>query len=404
MRKMSRRQFIKHVGLGTAGLAAANLLGACQPTPTDPPVGDAPSGEPIVIGALCPMTGAATWSGEMMRDCTRLAVDEINAAGGVLGRPVEIILEDTETNPERGVTKVQRLILQHNVDVVIGTLFSSVRNAVKEVTDAHEVILMNPTYYEGKQCGKYYFSTGSVANQQFATSVPWIVENVGPRFFLAGSDYEWPRGSFDVLKPILEQAGGEVVGEEYVPLGNTEWTALIRRIDAANPDVIGRLVAGADGVAFQANAYDFGLHDKMVTLTAGVGEAYFSGVRAEVRDGLYVSTDYTMAIDTPENQEFLRRYREIAGEAALLDPIPVHQYENTHLYALAVAEAGTTDKDAVAEALTEVRFEGPAGPVSFLKENHHAVLNYYLCRVDSRNNLEIVLTTENIEPDPQCRV
>jgi ABC-type branched-subunit amino acid transport system substrate-binding protein len=331
-------------------------------------------------------------------------LNEINAAGGLLGRPVEMVLEDTETNPEKSVAKAQRLVLQEKVDVVIGTLFSSVRNAVKQVTDENHTILLNPTYYEGKQCSKYYFSTGSVANQQFTAYTPWLVENVGPKFFLVGSDYEWPRGSFEVLKPILAAAGGELVGEEYVPLGNTEWTAVVRRIDAANPDVIARLVAGSDGVAFANACYDFGLSEKSVQATAGVAEAYFSGYRPEVRDGIYVTTDYTMAIDTPENKAFLEGYWGIAGKDEPLDPIPEHQYENTWLYALAVEKAKSVDSDAVAEALTEVSFKGPAGPISFLKSNHHAILNYFVCRVDKDNNLEIMLESPNLEPDSRCTI
>ena len=404
MNKINRRDFLKYSATVAAAVAGSRLLTGCTPAPTAEPSGKAPSGEPIRIGVLAPMTGMATWSGQMMLDCTQLAVNEMNAAGGLLGRPLEIVLEDTETNPEKAVAKAQRLILQENVDVIVGTLFSSVRNAVKQVTDEHQMILLNPTYYEGKQCGKYYFSTGSVANQQFSAFVPWLVENVGARFFLVGSDYAWPRGSFEVLKPILAEAGGELIGEEYVPLGNTEWTALIRRIDAANPHVITRLVAGSDGVAFGNACYDFGLLEKTAIASAGLAEAYFSGVRPEVRAGMYVSTDYTMAIDTPENHAFLAGYRAIAGQAAPLDPIPEHQYENTRLYGLAVEKAGTVDRDAVAEALVEVAFQGPAGPITFLKENHHAVLTYYTCRVDKWNNLEILLTSEKMEPDPQCTV
>jgi urea transport system substrate-binding protein len=407
MKKLSRREFLKYTGMAAAMGAGAGFLGGCAPAATPEPAEEEeavskPSGEPIKVGALCPMTGIAAWSGEMMRDCTQLAVNEINAAGGLLGRPVEIVLEDTETNPEKGVAKAQRLILQENVDVIIGTLFSSVRNAVKEVTEENGMLLLNPTYYEGMQCGKYYFSTGSVANQQFSGSVPWLVENEGPKFFLVGSDYQWPRGSFEVLKPILEEAGGEVVGEEYVPLGNTEWSALIRRIDSAAPDVLMRLVAGSDGVAFISNAYDFGLLEKMATAGAGVAEAWGSGLRPEVREGVYMSVDYTMAIDSPENRAFLAAYRGIAGETAVLDPIPEHQYENMRLYGMAVEKAGSVDKDAVAEALTEVTLQGPAGPVSFSKENHHAVLTYYLTRMDKRNKFEIVLVTPDIVPEPGC--
>jgi urea transport system substrate-binding protein len=406
MREVSRREFLKYSAILAAAGAGSKFLTGCAPAPAVPaePAAKEPSGAPIRLGVLAPMTGIATWSGEMMRDCTQLAVNEINAAGGLLGRPVEIVLEDTETNPEKAVAKAQRLILQEKVDVIVGTLFSSVRNAVKQVTDEHNTLLLNPTYYEGKQCGKYYFSTGSVANQQFSEFVPYLVENVGPKFFIVGSDYAWPRGSFEVLKPVLAEAGGELVGEEYVPLGNTEWTALIRRIDTAGCDVIARLVAGSDGVAFANACYDFGLMETAVQATAGVADAYFSGYRPEVRDGIYVSTDYTMAVDTPENKAFLEGYWGIAGEGAPLDPIPEHQYENTRMYGLAVEKAGSVEPDAVSDALTEVTFQGPAGPVSFLKSNHHAVLTYFTCRVDKDNNLEILKTSPNMEPDPRCNV
>lgn len=414
MKKINRREFLRYSALLGAAGAGSSLLAACGPQPlpaaTATPAPEVsptvapPSGEPIRIGALLPMTGFATWSGQMMLDCTQLAVNEIHAAGGLLGRPVEIVLEDTETNPEKAVAKAERLILEEKVDAIIGTLFSSVRNAVKVVTEENRMLLLNPTYYEGKQCGKYFFSTGAVPNQQFDAYVPWLVGNVGSKFYLVGSDYEWPRGSFAGLKPVLEEAGGELVGEEYVPLGNTEWSALIRRVADAKPDICFELVAGSDGVAFTNAFYDFGLTETIAQAYSGVSEAYTNAFSPAVRDGLYSYVDYLMAIDTPENQAFLEGYRAIAGQAALVEMIPEHQYENTRLYGLAVELAGTTDKDAVAEALTEVTFQGPAGPVSFSKENHHANLTCFIARCDRSNNYEILLKVENVAPEPMCTV
>lgn len=440
MGKLSRRGFLKVAALTGGSLAGVSILAACggtaatpaatetatsaatetatatatetataaatetaTATATETATATAASTEPIKIGALVPMTGAAAWAGAMMRDCTQLAINEINAAGGVLGKQIEMVLEDDESNPEKAVPKARRLIQETKVAMINGTLFSSVRNAVKEQTEAGKMIFLNPTYYEGGQCGKYYFSTGAVPNQQFAEYVPWLIQNVGKKFYLVGSDYAWPRGSFAGMKPILQQAGGTVVGEDYVPLGNTEWTSLVRKIGDSGAEILFQLVAGSDGAAFMAQVTDFGLNDKMAMAFSGVSESFTATLAPQVRDKLYVYVDYLMGIDTPENAKFLDDYRKLVNDPkALLEMIPEHQYENTHLWALAANKAGSLDPDAVGKALTEVTFKGPAGPVSFDPSNHHATLTCYIAQCNADNQYKVLKVVPGQKPDAGC--
>src|SRR5215216_6356207 len=217
--------------------------------------------QPVKVGAIIPFTGIETHNGLSMQYGLEIGTDEINAAGGLTGRQVEVLMEDDGGDVGRGVRAAAKLVGQDKVDFINGTLTSSVRTAVFEELKKTQTLFLNPTYYEGLLCDQYYFSSGATPNQGIEPMADFAVKNLGKSFYFVASDYIWGTGSVAAAKPAVEAAGGSVVGEEYVPFGTSDFTAVINRIKEAAPDVVFPFVAGQDGITFLKQLSDFGVRD-----------------------------------------------------------------------------------------------------------------------------------------------
>lgn len=358
--------------------------------------------EEVKVGLLIPVTQMASIFGDSMLNGAKAAIEEYNSSDGKF--IIKYYVEDTATNPEVGTQKAIKLIDQVKVDAIIGTLFTSVRQAVFNVTSKKKMIFMNPTYDPGGICDKYFFSTGAVINQQFGEYIPWIIKNFGEKFYLLGSDYAWPRESFALAKEIITAEGGKIVGEEYVGFGIPDFSDVIRRIAAAKPDVLIPLVAGSDGVTFTKQYVDFGLKDKIKIHSSGFTELSTAGMDPKMADGIYAFADYFMSVDTPENKKFLANYRKAAGKDDLVDLFGVNMYNNIHLYTQALEKAGTKEKDAVVKALEGMRFKSPAGEIHLDPKNHYAHLRSFIgvSKEEIWPMFEIIEDFGIIPPEPGC--
>lgn len=404
-RIMPRREFIRRAtALGLSLPAAAAFLAACQRER-----GRA-GGEPIRMGALVPLSGVTEILGPPMRNNAVLAVEEINAAGGILGRPVELLVEDTASDPDTAVEKARKLIRQDRVDVIVGVLTSAERWAVAlSATIPAQMIYINPTYYEGGICDRYFFNVGALPNQQIEPFVPWLIQQKGVRtFYLGGSDYAWPRGSFEAVKRATQAAGGEIVGEEYSPLGTSDFSPTLRRIADAKPDVIYPLYAGADGVTFLNQLINFGLHRESLVASSALSELVLPALPPEETVGWVASFEYFMSIDTPENRDFVRRYRERFGQEETMDAIGESMYTAVYLYARGAERAGSLDKEAVVDGMLRVEFDDPKGTIRIDGDTHCAFLNDYIAEISADTSLppeerfDIVETFGGIEPKQEC--
>ncbi|MEW5816827.1 MAG: substrate-binding protein [Spirochaetota bacterium] len=356
----------------------------------------------VKLGLLIPLTQMASIFGDSMLNSAKAAIEEYNNSDGKFF--IQYFVEDTATNPEIGAQKANKLIDQVKVDAIIGTLFTSVRQAVFNVTSKKKVIYMNPTYDAGGLCDKYYFSTGAVINQQFGEFIPWIIKKFGKKFYLLGSDYAWPRESFALAKEIIKREGGIIVGEEYIGFGIPDFSDVIRRIVEADPDTLIPLVAGTDGVTFTKQWVDFGLKEKIAYCASGFTESSTIGMDPESADGIYAFADYFMTVDTPENKKFLDNYHKAAGKDDLVDLFGVNMYNNIHLYTQALEKAGTKDKDAVAKALEGMHFKSPAGEIWIDPDNHYTHLRSFIgvSKKEIWPLFEIVEDFGIIPPDPKC--
>ena len=394
---MRSRRLLTRIGGATAVLAlAAAALTACNDE-ADPAAED----EPFKLGALIPLSGIEDHVGESMLAATEIAVEEINEDGGVLGREIELIVEDEASDPETAVERARKLIREDEVTFIVGTLTSAVRNAVVEVTAPEGVPLFNPTYYEGGLCQDYVFSTGALPNQQIEPFVPWIMENLGESFYFIGSDYAWPRDSYEHIRRLVEDAGGEIVGEEYVPFGVTDYSASIQRILDADPDVLYPLIAGVDGITFwnQLAGFDFEGH----RVSHSVSEAITQGLEPEVAEGIVSAAPYFMVLDNEANQEFLERYHE-ERPGEYVDTFGEGMYSATHLFAIGAERAGSFEIEELREGLQGATFEAPQGTVTIDPETQHASLGFHIAEATGNewDESEILVSQEGIEPASDC--
>jgi urea transport system substrate-binding protein len=398
----SRREFLRNAGLGLTTLTVGgSLLAGCSSDEGGGGGGGGKKGEPFKLGALIPITGIETHVGQSMKVSTEIAVQELNAKGGVLGRPINLIVEDEASDPAIAVQKARKLIREDGVTFMVGTLISAVRNAVVKVTEPEKVPLFNPTYYEGGLCNKYFFSTGALPNQQIDPFVPWLIENVGKSFYLIGSDYVWPHGSYAHLKEDVQKAGGSVLGEEYVPFGKTDFSAEIKRILDAKPDVLYPLVAGVDGITFWKQLAGFPF--KGARASHSVSEAIIQGLDADTAKGILSAAPYFMVVDNPANKAFLQKY-QAASSAPYVDTFGEALYDSVHLFALGAEKAGSLETEKLIESLKGVGFDSPQGHITIDPATLHTTHAFHVAEAQGNqwDSFKILHTENEIKPASDC--
>jgi urea transport system substrate-binding protein len=382
--RFDRRTLLK---AGSAGAAMATVGGRW--------VGVAEAqDDAIKIGFLTALTGLETILGETQLECAQMAVDEINAAGGVLGRQLTLLVEDDATDPRVTVEKANKLMKQDQVDVIVGMITSAERNAAVSVTARAQELVIYPTYYEGGHCEKYLVCTGQIPNQSIDPFVPWIFENVGSTFYVAGSDYVWPRDTAKALRTTVEAAGGQILGEEYFPFGTTDFSSVFNRVRDAQPEVFWTMMAGSDAVAFVKQYASTGLDIQVCT--NGLDELFGAAV-PEIA-GTISNQSYFMTLDTPANNAFVDAFQTKFGADKRINAISEATYDAIYLYARAIEEAGSTEVEPVLAALGTVEFDAPQGKVNIDPENQHMLTNSIIGRADERGMFAIIENFGQVPP------
>ncbi len=391
-----RRKFVIY---GVAALSASIFLKGCAEQPTDISQGVATgtaSGDTIKVGVLHSLSGTMAISESSVVDAVNLAIEEINADGGVLGQPIEAIVEDGASDWPTFAEKARKLIEQDQVPVVFGGWTSASRQAMLPVFEEKDHMLWYPVQYEGQECSKNVFYTGAAPNQQIEPAVDWLVENKGDTFFLVGSDYVFPRTANTIIKAQVDELGGEVVGEDYIPLGSTEVTPIITKITQALPDggVIFNTLNGDSNVAFFTQMQGAGLDpDKYPVMSVSVAEEEVQAIGPEFLEGHYASWNYFMTADTPENEAFTKAFKEKFGEERVTNDPMEAAYVAVYLWKQAVEKAGTTDIPAVREAAYGQTFSAPEGTVT-MNTNHHLSKVVRIGEVRADGQFEIVSSSD----------
>ena len=372
-------------------LVALAVFGALQ----------AHAAETIKIGVPVGLSGANSVVAPSVVQSAELAVEEINAKGGVLGRKLELVVADDGSGAAGAQKAFDSLIFQKKVDVLISMETSAARNAGLPIVNRGKTPFIYTSFYEGRSCSKYMYVNAWVPDQQVAPIVDYFMKtNNAKTFFLIGSDYAFGRGMLDFTKTYIAKKGGKVIGEEYLPMDGSDWTAVINKLKSAKPDaIITSTAGGAPNVTLTKQLRAAGVTLPYGNLAVDEGTAKDMGADAE---GIVISGSYLTNIDSPKNKEFMAAMQKKFGDKLKTpNDLSVPEYEAVYAYKAAVEKVKSTEADKVIPALAEVKFDGPRGVVQMSKQRH-APLTMYLGQVQKDGSIKLLASFKDVDPGNQC--
>ena len=386
--------------LGAVVVSAVPVAAHAEPATT---TGQAVTDTEVTVGQLHSATGTMAISETGSIQAERLAIDQINAAGGVLGRKIKIIQEDGASDWPTFAEKSKKLLTSDHVAAVFGCWTSASRKAVLPVFEKENGLLYYPTFYEGLEQSKNVFYTGQEATQQILAGLDWIAkEKKAKTFFLIGSDYIWPRTSNKIARKHIENVlHGTVVGEEYYPLGHTQFGSLINKIKLKKPDVVYAIVVGGSNVSFYKQLKAAGVTaDKQTLLTISVTEDEMLGIGGENVAGFYAAMKYFQSLDNENNKKFVAAFKAKYGAKAVIGDVTQAAYEGPWLWKAAVEKAKSFDVDKVVAASPGIELKtAPEGYVKIHK-NHHLWSKLRIGLAQADGQFKVLYESGLIEPNP----
>jgi urea transport system substrate-binding protein len=402
---VNRREALRR---GTQTLAAASSLGAlfsggCLPSTS--------SAKTIKVGLLHSQTGTMAISETSLRDMEIMAIEEINASGGVLGRLIEPVLKDPKSrSTDLFPKKAKELLLDDKVAVVFGCWTSSGRKAVLPVFEEHNGLLFYPVQYEGNESSKNVIYGGAVPNQQILPALDWLLGPSGgskKRFYLLGSDYVFPRTANLIIQKYLGTRGADVAKTTYVPLGQRDYMGTVEEIKKLEPDVVFSTINGDSNIAFYNELADQGVTAKQIPVVAtSVGEDELRNLRPEKVEGHMAAWTYFQTVPTPGNRQFVERFQSEWGSDRVMDDPMEAAYCQVYLWKLAAEKAGSFLVDEIRTALRSgIEFDAPGGKIRIDPKNQHTYKRFRMGRIRKDWQFDIVHeSTDWIEPDPYPQV
>lgn len=396
---MKRREFLK-----TSALAGAAVLGAPYIWFKNGDLAYAADGE-IKVGVLFSLTGTTAIVEDSLNKATLLAIDEINAAGGVNGMKITPIVEDPASDPATFADKARKLVVSDNCVSVFGSYTSASRKAVLPVFERRKNLYWYPTLYEGRECSKNVIYTGAVPNQQQDEFIPWLIEKFGKKFFLIGSNYIYPKEENNYCKALLQKYGGEVVNEEYVPLGHSEFSSVINKMKSTQPNVIFSTVVGDSVVALHRQYRAAGLDpEKMPMASLTTSEVEVAAMGGDAAAGHYTSAPYFMVHKSPENEKFVAAYKAKYGADAVTHFVSEPSYFQVYLFKQAlekIGSAGDINPENIREAVKGQSMTAPQGKVQIEAENLHTWLWPKIAVAKSDGQFEVLKDSAQwLKPEP----
>ncbi len=362
------------------------------------------SSEPLQVGVLFSETGVTSLIERAQKNATLLAIDEVNAAGGVAGRPLAAVSQDPCSDPQRFGQLAEAMVADAGISVLFGCYMSSSRKAVLPVVERHRALLFYPTLYEGFEYSNHVIYTGAAPNQNSLQLCRFLLERQGTRFAFVGSDYIYPYESNRIMRAMLQQVGGEVVLERYLPLESRQddFAPLVAEIAALQPDVIFSTVVGQSTAAFYRAYRAAGLDPACMPIASlTTSEAEVQAMGPEAAEGHITAAPYFASLESPKNQAFVAAYQARFGDAAPVNHCAEAAYFQVHLFAAALGRAGHGSFEALLRALKGQGFEAPQGPVRIDPENNHTFLWPRLAKVDRWGRFQILAESQAaVAPDP----
>jgi len=363
---------------------------------------------PIKVGVISELTGPLSFMGIANANVCRMVIEDMNEAGGLLGRPVELIVEDGETDDAAARAAAAKLVHRDKVDLVIGGIYSSTRQAIRrEATEKGSTLYIYPEQYEGQETDPLIFCTGAVPAQQVEPLVPWLMKTTGAKkFYLPSADYIWPHLLNKAAKRMVARHGGEISGEEYFPLDHTDYRATVEKIMSTGTEVVFNTIVPPGLGPFLEELHRAGFIAKGGKIICTYfDENFLNLVPADWVEGLYSCLDYYQAVNDPFSEELLKDFnRRFPGSAMFTAGSGCSgHYKGLKLWEAAVKEAETLDQDAVIRALDHASIDqAPGGPVAMVPGQHHLRQNMYIAQA-RRGKFAIVKALGAIEPNEASR-
>jgi len=358
------------------------------------------AGDPIKVGLVAELTGPLSFAGQANANVARMVIGDINAKGGLLGRAVELHIEDGATDDAVAAAAAEKLVEQDQVDVIFGGIYSSTRQAIKEpAVTRGRTLYIYPEQYEGQESDPLIFCTGPVPAQQVDPFIPWLMRETGAKsFYLPSADYIWPHILNARLRDVVTANGGTIVGEEYHPLDHLDYRETVERITASGADVVFNTIVPPGVTPFFAELHESGFRGQLICTY--FDENFLNLVPAAHAEGLWSCLDYYQAVDDPFSRDLLAQYDALyPGPAAFTGGGACSGlYRGLRFWAAAVTEAGSLSQPDVIAALDHASIaEGPGGPAAMVPGQHHARMNMYIAQArDGR--FELVESLGTIEP------
>ena len=356
--------------------------------------------DPIKLGLLEDESGNFAIAVIPKIHAVQLAVEEINAKGGVLGRPLQVVHYDTQSDNTRFQEMARRITQQDKVDVVFGAFSSASRETIRPIMDRAKMLYFYNNQYEGGVCDSNVFVTGAVPEQQFSTLVPWMMEKYGKKVYTIAADYNFGQISAEWVRNIVKQNGGTMVGEEFIPLSVSQFSQTIQKIQKAKPDVLMTLLVGANQASFYEQQVAANLNIPMGS-SVNVGQAYeHKRFKPPALKDMYVTANYVEEVESPASKDFVKRFHAKFPKEPYINQEAANSYTAVYLYAKAVEKAKTTDKKAVAKALEggDICHDGPSGKVCIDPKSHHQSHTIYLVHVQADHSVKIPKVWNDIKP------
>lgn len=382
-------------------IMTASLAG-CGSSAGAASTGSGSSEDSIKVGILFSESGSTALVEKTMTNACIMAFDEINAAGGVNGKQIEYIHEDYASDPATCTEKIKKLIQQDEVVATIGCYTSASRQSTLTTLKDEDSLLVYPTYTEGEEVHPNCIYVGCMPNQQATEFIPYLMENVGKKVFLVGSDYVFPKTCNKQARALIEMNGGEVVGEEYVPLGDTDFSTVCNKIKESGADFVYSDVIGDSNTAFYKDFKQYGLDAETTPICAiGIDESNLNAIGADYAEGHYASMPYFSSLDSDASREFVEKYNNTFDDGTVVTVLTESAYTSCYLLAEALEKVDDpTDTQKLIDAFSGISFDAPQGTVKVDEENHCTWLYSRFAQIRDGAFEIIYSSEESMRPQP----
>ncbi|WP_255375607.1 urea ABC transporter substrate-binding protein [Saccharomonospora sp. CUA-673] len=399
--------------MATLAVTASLLLVSCGNRVDDAGGGDAAaaescvdtSGDSIKVGFVNSLSGTMAISEQTVHDSLQLAAKQINDDGGVLGKQLDIVSEDGASEPTVFAEKAGKLIGDDCVAAMFGGWTSSSRKAMLPIVEGSGSLLFYPVQYEGLESSPNIFYTGATTNQQIVPALDYLAEQGVESLHLVGSDYVFPRTANRIITQYAEAHDIEITGEDYAPLGHTDFSTITNKVRQADADAVFNTLNGDSNVAFFKEYRNAGLSpDDMPVMSVSIAEEEVEGIGARNLEGQLTAWNYYQTVETPENEQFVEAFRDEYGDQRVTSDPMEAAYTSLFLWKEMVEQADSFATEDIRAAAGGVTFDAPEGTVTVDGDNQHIAKTSRIGEIGDDGLIHTVWDSgEPIEPDPYLR-